>query len=451
MKTLHVMLLTGMLLSGLPNQAALAEQVQLDVSPVKSVLKAGEKETTWIRVESGWLSDGLRRTRPGTNLVLVLDKSGSMQGDKIRRAREAAIDAIHLLSPQDIVSIVTYDTTVNVVVPATKLTDKESVIAAIRGIEAGGNTALFAGVSKGAAEVRKFLDREKVNRVILLSDGLANVGPSSPGELGSLGESLLKENIAVTTLGLGLGYNEDLMAQLATKSGGNHYFVEEASELADIFRREFDDVLSVVAQEVEILVDIPENIRPVRVLGNDADINGQQVVSRLSSIYSEQNKHIVIEVEFPNSDPNTELVLGNVRVTYTNMKTAATDQLSGTVKVRFSDSDEEVAASLNASVLGDVVALVSNEQNKLATKYLDEGDLIKCREILRHNGLYLESNSALVPDGDRLRRLSRFNYEQAEELEGVTSRNDTRAVKARKAGLSVQSAVESQRAIDPTK
>ena len=114
------------------------------------------------------------------------------------------------------------------------------------------------------------------------SDGHANVGPSSPGELGDLGASMKKENISVSTLGLGLGYNEDLMVQLAGKSGGNHQFIENASELADIFRREFDDVLSVVAQTIDVTVEIPEGIRPVRVLGNSADINGQSVVTRLS-------------------------------------------------------------------------------------------------------------------------------------------------------------------------
>mgnify|MGYP003380095548 CR=1 FL=1 len=78
-----------------------------------------------------------------------------------------------------------------------------------------GSTPLFAGVSQGAPELRKFLDKNRVNRVILLSDGQANVGPSSPNELGRLGLSLGKEGIAVTTIGLGLGYNEDLMAPVS--------------------------------------------------------------------------------------------------------------------------------------------------------------------------------------------------------------------------------------------
>ncbi|MFN9974986.1 MAG: hypothetical protein ACK58T_34350, partial [Phycisphaerae bacterium] len=118
--------------------------------------------------------------------------------------------------------------------------------------------------------------------IVLLSDGLANSGPSSPGELGDLGASLLKENISVSTMGLGLGYNEDLMVQLAGKSGGNHHFIEQATELADIFRREFSSVLSVVAQEIDLKVTIPEGIRPVRVLGNDADINGQLITTRMA-------------------------------------------------------------------------------------------------------------------------------------------------------------------------
>jgi len=450
MKTLKSFVAAGIacaVITGFSASPTLARQVQLDVAPMRSVLKSGEKQTTWIRVGLDGFRMDSSSSRPAANVAIVLDRSGSMQGEKIRRAREAAIDALQLLGPNDIVSIITYDSTVNVLVPATKLTDHASVIAAVSKITASGNTALFAGVSKGAAEIRKFLDKERVNRVVLLSDGLANVGPSAPGELGALGASLLKENISVTTLGLGLGYNEDLMVQLAGQSGGNHYFVEEVSELADIFRREFDDVLSVVAQELEITVDIPESVRPVRVLGNTADINGQQVVSRLASIYSGQNRHIVIQLEVPDSDRNSELILGTVTVSYTNMKTGQTDRLSGSTKIRFSDSQHAVGASLNRKVLADVVALVSSERNKLATKYLDEGNLLMCRQTLLENTAYLQTNSALIPSDSRLKELARFNRRQADQLEGVNSKSDRRARAVRKGSRFYQNAVDQQQAI----
>ncbi len=424
-----------------------SNQVKLDVAPIHSTLKAGEKQTTWLRVGLEGFPIEADKKRAPVNLAIVLDKSGSMSGEKITQARRAAIDAISLLSSNDIVSIVTYDTTVSVLVPATKMTDKESITKAINSIQADGNTALFAGVSKGAAEVRKFLDKEHVNRIVLLSDGIANSGPSTPGELGALGASLMKENISVSTLGLGLSYNEDLMVQLAKKSGGNHHFIEKSTELADIFRREFEDVLSVVAQEVDLKIQIAEGIRPIRVLGNDSDINGQQVVTRMNQIYSRQNKYVVVEVEIPASQANTNRELANVAVSYTNMKTLVTDRLSSSSSVRFSNSTEEVEKSLNKSVLVDVVALVSSEKNKLATKYLDEGKLELSRQALKDNVEYLNGNAALAPNDPRLWKLSGSNSLQLEQLNEAKSASDAPATVSRKGQLFLQNTLDQQQAI----
>jgi len=429
-----------------------SNQIKLDVAPMRSTLKAGEKQTTWLRVGLEGFQIEANKKRAPVNLAIVLDKSGSMSGEKITQARRAAIDAISLLGSDDIVSIITYDTTVSVLVPATKMTDRESIAKAINSIQADGNTALFAGVSKGAAEVRKFLDKEHVNRIVLLSDGIANSGPSTPGELGALGASLMKENISVSTLGLGLSYNEDLMVQLAKKSGGNHHFIEKSTELADIFRREFEDVFSVVAQSVEQKIQIAEGIRPVRVLGNDSDINGQQVVTRMNQIYSRQNKYVVIEVEIPSSEANANRELANVAVSYTNMKTNVTDQLSSSASVRFSSSAEEVEKSLNQSVLVDVVALVSSERNKLATKYLDEGKLELSRKTLRDNVDYLSKNAALVPNDKKLAPLSVSNSVQLEQLNEATSTTDANAMLSRKGQLNLQNSLDQQqRSATPAK
>ncbi|MEP3479168.1 MAG: VWA domain-containing protein [Fuerstiella sp.] len=439
---------SAVLLAGDGSAKKSAPQVELEVKPVYGMLKAGEQQTTWIRVGLQGFKLESKKARANVNLAIVMDKSGSMQGEKIKRAREAAIDAIQLLSKDDIVSIVTYDSTVNVLVPATKLTDKQMVIDRIKQIQPKGNTALFAGVSKGAAEVRKFLDKERVNRVILLSDGLANVGPASPGELGDLGKSMIEENISVSTLGLGLGYNEDLMAQLAKTSGGNHLFIEEASELADIFRSEFDDVLSVVAQEVDVTVTIPKGIRPVRVLGNAAEVNGQQIVTRLAQIYSEQDRHVVIEVELPANETAAKLQLAKVKVTYANMKSHESDELSGKTVIAFSDDAKTVEASLNSDVLADVVALVSSEQNKLATKFLDEGNLVGCRIVLDNNAEFLKVNAIKCPDdAERLNQLSLQNSTWFSVLDGVKSKDAPAANSVRKSFRGYQSAVDQQQRV----
>lgn len=429
-----------------------APKLTLNARPAYAVLKADDKQMAWMRVGLTGFHLQPETQRAPLNVAIVLDRSGSMQGEKIEKAREAAISALEVLKADDIVSVIAYDSDVSVLVPATKLTDKEQVAAAIRGIQANGNTALFGGVSKGAAEVRKFLDEKRVNRIILLSDGLANVGPSASGELASLGASLQKENISVSTLGLGLGYNEDLMVQLAGSSGGNHQFIENASELAGIFRREFDEALSVVAQEVDVKVVIPEGIRPVRVLGNAADINGQTVVTRLAQVYSNQQKHVVIEVEVPatpstvtkgNEETAAKLTLASIEVTYTNMVSHQSESLAGNVEVTFSDSDETIKASRDSAVMADVVALVASEQNKLATNLLDEGNLAECRKMLKENADFLSINSQLL-SSPSLESQAASNRRQLEQLEGVESKAAPGAVSARKAARAYQLGVDSQ-------
>lgn len=427
-------------------------KLTLNARPAYSVLKAGEKQTAWMRVGLTGFHLKPEGERAPINVAIVMDRSGSMQGEKIEKAREAAINALDLLKPTDIVSIIAYDTDVSVLVPATKLTDKEQVVGVIRSIQANGNTALFGGVSKGAAEVRKFLDDKHVNRIILLSDGLANVGPSSPGELGDLGTSLKKENISVSTLGLGSGYNEDLMVNLAGKSGGNHQFIENASELASIFRREFDEALSVVAQEIDLKIEIPDGIRPVRVLGNAADINGQSVVTRLAQVYSDQQKHVVIEVEIPASmavegidgnDGTKPVNLAKVAVTYANMCNHKSETLEGSVAVAFSSDEEKVKASRDNSVMADVVALLANERNKLATQFLDQGDIEACRRTLQENASYLSENGAEL-QVDALEIFAETNRAQLKRLEGITSNAAPAAVLSRKVQRDSQLKVEQQ-------
>ena len=418
---------------GLVSETRAADQLTLNVSPVQTVLKASEKGNTWIQVEVIGFKQESTEQRAPVNLAIVLDRSGSMKGEKIKQAKKAAINAVRQLEPNDIVSIVTYDSVVNVLVPATKLTEVEQVIAKIRGIESEGGTALFAGVSKGVAEVRKFLDKEHVNRVILLSDGRANVGPSSPGELASLGESLVKENISVSTFGLGLGYNEDLMAGLASSSGGNHLFVEDTEVLVDAFRHEFDDVTSVVAQEVDIEITIPEGIRPVRVLGNDSDIAGQTIVTRLAQVYSEQQRYVLVEVEVPASKVGTEQELATASVSYANMATHQSDQLSGSTKVTFSDRVSEVSASVDNTVMADVITLVSSEQSKLATQYLDDGDLEKCKATLQSNFEILSKHALLCPvESERLNGLADDNRLRLLEVDKAKNKYSEDAIRARK-------------------
>ncbi|MFN7971718.1 MAG: VWA domain-containing protein [Acidobacteriota bacterium] len=379
-----------------PSLGRASADIVLDASLDTPVLPAGESHRAYLRVALTGPELGGAADRPPVNLALVLDRSGSMSGDKIARARRAAHMAIDRLAPDDIVSIVTYDSVVNVLVPATKVRDRDAIFDAIDRIEPGGSTALFAGVSKGAAEIRKFLTAERVNRVILLSDGLANVGPSTPGELAELGASLAKEGIAVSTVGLGLDYNEELMSRLAAESDGNHFFAANAADLERIYLTELGEVLSVVAQDVDVTVEILPPCRPVRVLGREADVHGQRVIGRLNQLYARQTKYFIIEVEIPGKPAGQGLSVADVQVSLAGAgKLRPRGQMSSAVACVFSASAPEVERARNARVIQSVVRQIGAERTREAMLLRDQGKIDESRTLLSENAAYLRKNAEL--------------------------------------------------------
>ena len=397
-------------------------QVLLDVRSVHPVVQADEKRVEHIRIALEGFELSSDEPRPPLNVALVIDRSGSMRGPKLERAKEAATEAIARLQDQDIVSVVLYDTQVQVLVPATKATDRESILAAIRGVQAGKKTALFAGVTKGAAEVRKFLDEERINRVILLSDGLANIGPQSPQELEGLGKSLMKEGISVSTLGLGLGYNEDLMVGLAKVGGGNHAFIEDASQLAGVFRQEFDGLMSVVATDFKIEVTIDEQTRPVRMIGSEADIDGQIVRIPLAQLYSEQKRYFVLEVELdPGTDGSTR-PLADVRVEYRNMATETRDALQSSIEVRFDEDAKIVEDKADLEVLASCSLLITNQRNREATALRDAGQIDAAQKLLLTNSAELSilsfqcAEAGMDEAAEELKAAERVNEFQSEKI-----------------------------------
>lgn len=342
------------------------DAVRLRVDVDRTILPAETTERAVIKIALDGMRLPRRELRPPVNLALVIDRSGSMAGDKIHNARQAAIEAVHRLAPDDLVSLIAFDTNVQTLVPAQRVGDGRQLVQAIQGIEVGGNTALHGGVTRGANEVRKNLeDRRFVNRVILLSDGLANVGPSSADELGRLGFSLMKEGISVTTIGLGLGFNEDLMTRLAQRSDGNTYFVENSSDLSRIFAAELGDVLNVVARRVVIEIEFPEGVRPITFVGREGSIRGQRAELTLSQIYGGQEKFALVEVEVAPSRAGSEREIARARVSYENAMNQRPTTLTAKRSVRFSASAAAVVGSADHQVQTDyamnAIAVVKDE------------------------------------------------------------------------------------------
>ncbi len=421
MKTYLLQILSATLLLGVAfspaRAAASANPVRLRVELDRSVLPADSAEKAVVKIAL----DGVRRPRPelrpAVNLALVIDRSGSMSGVKIQKAREAALEALSRLAADDIISVVTYGGDVRTVLPAQRVGDGRAAADAIQAIRADGGTPLFAGVSQGASELRKNLDRAGlIHRLILVSDGLANEGPSSPDELGRLGSALVKEGISVTTVGLGLDYNEDLMTRLAQRSDGNTYFVASAADLPRVFTAELGDVLNVVARRVTVTVQFPEGVRPVAFVGREGSIRGQTAEVTLNQLYGGQEKFALVEVEVAPGRAGTGREIASATATLEDAGTRRTLTLTVGASARFSTDRAAVVGAANSKVQADWAANVIAAAKDRAVELADAGRRTEAAAVLRARANELDAvgrtygNAAVVS-------ISAVNSAEAARLE----------------------------------
>lgn len=412
--------------------AVRAQQVRVETALDHAVLLANQKQTAYLRTALTGFDLPGQSVRAPLNVAIVIDKSGSMQGQKIEQAKAAARAALSQLRDEDIVSIVAYDDTVEVLVPATKVSDRATIDRGIGRLTAGGMTALFAGVVKGSAEVRKFISRERVNRVVLLSDGAANVGPVSAAELGQLGRNLRKDGIAVTTVGLGLGYNEDLMVQLAQASGGQHVFIEDERQLATVFREGFGNLASIVAKEVVVKIHLAEGIRPVRVLGRaveTVEIVGQDVTVQMPALYARQTDDLVLELEV-RALPPQNLKVATVDVSYHNIATRGADKVSMSLGAELTDDRERASRSEVPAVRVAVLERIANEKSRQAIELRDQGRVDDARRLLEDNARALRDGAARY-DSDTLDKLSKQYDFDADNIEGESWNKQRKVIQRR--------------------
>ncbi len=407
-KLIAPMLMIATLLLAAPLQAR--PLVECDLTLDRTVLPAGQSQKAVVKINLDVPAIPVEVERPPVNLTLVLDRSGSMSGQKIDKAKEAAITALRRLGPQDIFSLVIYDHNVQTIVPPQSAANTEWIESRIRGIYPGGNTALYGAVSQGAAEVRKNLGGPFVHRVILLSDGLANVGPSTPGDLARLGAALIKEGISVTTIGIGTDFNEDLMAQLADRSDGNHYFVASSRDLPRIFAAELGDVLSVAARKVIIEINCPDGVRPLRIIGREGRIRGNRVEIHLNQLYGGQEKYALIEVMVEPGRENVTQKIADARCSYENALTGKPEDSRAVASVRFSKSLEDVRRSANKKVQEE---LVKNELAEARDQALDLYNAGRKDEAVRQ----LEQKKAEIASRNQALGFSDLAKEAEQELE----------------------------------
>lgn len=364
-----------------PDQSAL----KLTVASDRPLLHRGAgPQDVVVRVEISGAPCEREKARQPLNLAVVLDRSGSMRGAKIEQAKQAAEMLVERLRPDDIFSLVIYDSEVKTLVPPQPVgTRTESIRARIRALQPGGSTALYHGVETGGRHLAEFFNDQKINRVLLLSDGIANVGPSSNREISSLGTSLANRGISVTTIGLGDDYNEDLMTALAEASDANYYHVADVEALPDVFKRELGELEKIVARRLTVEITFPDGVEPLEFLGRDDKVVGRKGTISFSTLAAEQKREIYIACRVdPGKLGGGAAAVAQASVSYRDGTGDAELRADGEALVKTVDDAALAAKSQDAAIVAEAELQRNATATREAIALADQGRGDEAKKVI---------------------------------------------------------------------
>lgn len=405
------------------------------------VLKADGTVHALVRLDAKKVNT--RKQRP-VNMALVIDRSGSMRGDKIEDARNAALAMLDKLRDGDRLAIVSYSSDVRVDVASAVLDRKTRMRMkdAILMISPNGSTFLSGGMTKGHDEVRRHLDSDKVNRVLLISDGIANRGVTNLPGLNRIAREASQEGIVTTTLGLGTDYNEDLMTSVADHGGGNYYYVRESQNLASTLDTEISQMMATVAQRSTLELTVPNGVKVEEVYGYAWQQEGPTVVVRLGDMYAGQKRAVLVKLRTP--DETGLQPLGTLTLRYAD---SAADgrrrDISGKLSVEVTKDRSLVERGRDKVVAARIAEIQLATSMQKAAEMVQAGDHEGARRLLKQASSEAKkrgenlgaAGAALVQEADAAADLSdelEAAPASAAEKKDFVKRSKARSYKAKK-------------------
>ena len=271
------------------------ERVHLDlrcntIDDDNSILQVGLATPQEIDLESA---------RP-LNLVIVIDRSGSMSGDRIANVKESLHALVQKLRDKDLITIVAFSTDAEIVLRGSRTTEREVIDRAIDRIEANGSTNLHAGLMLGYEQAQEHFDSKKTNRVILLSDGIANVGTTDSAAIAAESQRFSEQGIDLATIGLGHNFNQELLRKLADEGRGVMHFVDDGQDIEKTFVDEIESLLVPVARQIELTIDFGDRDGLIEVYGYEPKRNGDKVSLELIDLNRGATQVVLAKIRTPN-------------------------------------------------------------------------------------------------------------------------------------------------------
>ncbi len=336
--------------------------------------------------------------RPAATLQVVLDRSGSMDGERLVGAKKALISLIDRLEPTDNLGVVTFDDSVQVVLPAGPLLHKEDAKHAIATIFSGGSTDLSAGYLRGLQEARR-VATEAGSTLLLISDGHANAGLTDPAQLGKIADEAAQHRVTTSTLGFGLGYDESLLGALARGGRGNEMFAENADTATALIGGEVEGLLTQVAQAASLRIRTSAAVAGITLL-NDLPCVGLDdgIMIELGSLYAGETRRLVLKLSIPAIAALGLAEVAQLELTHVSLPDVVQHTATMPIHVNVVPGDEAAGRLRDPKVVSEALFQNTQRQKKEAGRLLAEGRAHEASQYLQASASSLRMAASSLPD-----------------------------------------------------
>ncbi|MGI6294522.1 MAG: vWA domain-containing protein [Armatimonadota bacterium] len=315
------------------------------------------------------------------NLCLILDRSGSMEGPPMEYMKRACSYVVDLLEPTDVLSIVAFTDQAEVIMPARRVVNKQLIKQHIDMLQVGNTTDLYGGIQLGSSQIASVSSPGYVNRALLFTDGEPTAGIKDFSSIVGQVAEQKSRGITLTALGFGMDYNEELLASIAKRSGGNYYYITRPELIPEIFRKELETLMNVVARNVKMRVHTSRWVQVRQIYNKLPTFGHRSAEVTLADLERGQTQTAIIELELGNR-PGGIYRVAKVEVVYDDSLTAGAESVSADVIVEFTPDEELIATGVNDQVLREIeVAEASRNLEKtvmgMRTQQVSPADAIR--------------------------------------------------------------------------
>lgn len=329
--------------------------------------------------------------RAPISLAVVLDTSGSMSGEKIEEARRSVLRLIAEMRDDDEIAVIRYSDRSELLQPLARVGSVRSKLSAqVARLEASGGTNIPGGLSEGMRALEE-ASRGRVRRIVLVSDGLDNTRSQAE----SLATSSFSSGITVSSLGVGLDFDESYMGSLAQNGHGNFAFVKDGASLATFLHRELEETAGTTIENARVRLQLPGGVRFVSATGADAVANGSEIELALGSLFAGDERRVVVEL-VANAYDDSSLDF-DTRATWTQIGGSTASATAPRLSLLATADASDVERGKDGAVLASATSVVASRRQIEAANAYAKGNVALAAQITEDNRRALSAAMKAAP------------------------------------------------------